>query len=302
MTDNNTNIPIAFVPNSATNNSNFGTLTSKFGSNNITTKTSAVSQSSKIDSTVELQITNLIDTIIAPKIKNSHFNCLLIPTHILQGETLDILRKNMLIPKYSQDLFVGYAKDADVLILSPLFPNELHIFDSVSNNETTLSNHLTLSMNFTEFRGKLDVVLEILKIAASVETDNTYQARIQHAIDLIASDIMYNWKRMEDLNKYGNKLIDGVKDGLLQDLDSRIASGDVSVEEINVIIQTIDSAFGELKIHLASRYSNLQTIGSLSAAHKMEELKKGGESSQKIEEKVKEKEFQKETLLDKTTS
>lgn len=232
--------------------------------------------SPKIDNTVEYQITNLINSIISPKINNSPYNCLLIPVEMYQPESLDLLKKHMLVPKSAKDLFLGYAKDADVLILSPFLPYELNVFDSISNNEDTLSSHTTLSMHFSEFRGKLDLVLETLKIAANVASDNTYQDRINEVLNDAKTDIMFNWKRMEDLKKYGTKLVVGIRDGILHDLDNRITTGDVDIEEIGVVIQTMEVAFEDLKLELGERYKNLQLLDNYNIKSKIEDIESRG--------------------------
>lgn len=241
-----------------------------------TVNRSDAKSSPKIDNTVEYQINNLITSIISPKINNSPYNCLLIPIEMYQLESLELLKKQMLVPKGAKDLFLGYAKDADVLILSPFLPDELNVFDSISNNEETLSSHTTLSMHFNEFRGKLDLVLETLKIAANVTSDNSYQQRISDTLNDAKTDIMFNWKRMEDLRTYGTKLVVGVRDGILHDLDNRITTGDVDVEEIAIVIQTMEAAFEDLKRELSQRYSNLQLIDDFNISSKIKDIEAGG--------------------------
>jgi hypothetical protein len=254
-------------------------------------KTQRLSRNSpKIDNTVEYQITNLINSIISPKINSSPFNCLLIPVEMYQHESIELLKKHMLVPKDSNDLFLGYAKDADVLILSAFIPDELNVFDSISNNEDNLSSHTTLSMHFSEFRGKLDLVLETLKIAANVGSDNTYQERITAALSSSKTDIMFSWKRMEDLKKYGNKLVLGVRDGILHDLDNRITTSDVEVEEISVIIQTMEVAFEELKEELSNRYSNVQMIDNFNITSKIKDIEAKG--IEQFKERIESQEMQ----------
>jgi len=268
------NIPIAFASINEQSTKNSQVFQNASTSNNplLQPDNSNANSNSKIDNTVEKQITNLIQSIITPKLHNSPFNCLLIPIDRFLPDSLHLLKKHMLIASGAKDLFLGYAKDAEVLVLSSFLPENLNVFDSISNNESTLASHLTLSMQFNEFRGKLDLVLETLKIASSIMSDNSYQMRIQQAINLSKTDIMFNWKRMEDLKKYGNNLITGIRDTVYDDADRRISNGDILVDEIGVITETMESAFELLSKELSRRYINAQKFDNVNLNYKVSEV------------------------------
>jgi hypothetical protein len=287
----------SFVQNPViTNHKSFNSSSNNFRSQD---NKKNLTSSPKVDSTVEYQITNLINSIISPKISSSPYNCLLIPIEMYQTESLDILKKHMLVPKSAKDLFLGYARDADVLILSPFLPDDLNVFDSISNNNETLSSHTTLSMQFSEFRGKLDLVLETLKIAANVTIDNSYQERIEEILNSAKTDIMFNWKRMEDLKRYGTKLVVGIRDGILHDLDNRITTGDVDVEEIGVVIQTMEVAFEDLKEELNQRYSNIQMLNSFNLDSKIGDIEANGVKQLEQQIGLEEDEKHPEAILEK---
>jgi hypothetical protein len=268
-------VPIALVPNQKQGEAHSDTQSQAKTSRPSRPKGAPAHQISnpRVDEALQNQITHLINTIVTPKIKQSPFKALLLPLNQFQPDSLEQIRKHVLVPKKAQDLFLGYAQDGEVLILSSFEPSKINVFDSIANNPETMPNYLTLSMQFDEFRGKLDLVLEALKIAASVQIDDSYQQRMSDLLEIGATDITFSWKRMEDLKRYGSELVNGeFREKLLTELDSRLANQDITPEEISIIWQTMEESFEALKSEIEARYSNMHQVDELSFTNQFQEF------------------------------